>query len=113
MPVAGALNLRGRDTLYGRNWGMRPGTWPFLHFELCYYRAIDYAIEHGLKRVEAGAQGEHKLQRGYLPQPTFSAHYIAHKGLREAVAHYVKEERHGIEAAITELNEASPFKAED
>ena len=66
-PVAGALNLLGREALYGRNWGCR-GDSPFLHFELCYYRAIDFAIEHGLPRVEAGAQGEHKIQRGYLPR---------------------------------------------
>ena len=66
-PVAGALNLAGSEALYGRNWGCR-GDWPFLHFELCYYRAIDWAIEHGLQRVEAGAQGRHKIQRGYLPQ---------------------------------------------
>ncbi len=78
-PVAGALNLAGDEALYGRNWGCH-GDWPFLHFELCYYRAIDWAIEHGLKRVEAGAQGRHKIQRGYLPQPTYSAHWIAHTG---------------------------------
>ena len=76
-PVAGALNLAGSEALYGRNWGCR-GDWPFLHFELCYYRAIDWAIEHGLQRVEAGAQGRHKIQRGYLPKPTYSAHWIAH-----------------------------------
>jgi predicted N-acyltransferase len=111
-PVAGALNLCGRDTLYGRNWGSK-GDYPFLHFELCYYRAIEYAIEHGLKRVEAGAQGEHKLQRGYRPQPTYSAHYIAHKGLRAAIAQFLEQERAGIETAIAELNEASPFKEEN
>ncbi|HEX2944211.1 MAG TPA: GNAT family N-acetyltransferase, partial [Rhodopila sp.] len=70
-PVAGALNLAGSEALYGRNWGCR-GEWPFLHFELCYYRAIDWAIEHGLKRVEAGAQGRHKIQRGYMPKHTYS-----------------------------------------
>ena len=80
MPVAGALNLAGTDTLYGRNWGCI-GDWPFLHFELCYYRAIDYAIAHGLARVEAGAQGRHKIQRGYVPQTTHSAHWIGHPGL--------------------------------
>ena len=74
-PVAGALNLLGRDALYGRNWGAVVDA-PFLHFELCYYRAIDFAIEHGVSRVEAGAQGEHKIQRGYLPCPTYSAHGI-------------------------------------
>ncbi len=92
VPVAGALNLAGTDTLYGRNWGCR-GDWPFLHFELCYYRAIDFAIEHGLARVEAGAQGEHKIQRGYVPCPTWSAHWIAHSGLRRAVADFLVEER--------------------
>jgi len=92
VPVAGALNLAGTDTLYGRNWGCR-GDWPFLHFELCYYRAIDFAIEHGLARVEAGAQGEHKIQRGYVPCPTWSAHWIAHSGLRRAVADFLVDER--------------------
>ena len=96
-PVAGALNLAGDEALYGRNWGCR-GDWPFLHFELCYYRAIDWAIEHGLQRVEAGAQGRHKIQRGYLPKPTYSAHWIAHAGLRRAVANFVEEERAGHQA---------------
>ena len=94
-PVAGALNLAGSEALYGRNWGCR-GDWPFLHFELCYYRAIDWAIEHGLQRVEAGAQGRHKIQRGYLPQPTYSAHWIAHSGLRRAIANFLDDERRGI-----------------
>ena len=83
-PVAGALNLLGRDALYGRNWGCS-GDWPFLHFELCYYRAIDFAIEHGVSRVEAGAQGQHKIQRGYLPRLTYSAHWLSHSGLSRAV----------------------------
>lgn len=91
-PVAGALNLLGADTLYGRNWGCR-GDWPFLHFELCYYRAIEFAIAHGLARVEAGAQGEHKIERGYLPCPTWSAHWIAHAGLSRAVADFLVDER--------------------
>ena len=107
--VAGALNLLGDDALYGRNWGCR-GDWPFLHFELCYYRAIDFAIEHGLKRVEAGAQGEHKIQRGYLPKPTFSAHWIEHPGLRKAVAGYLEQERRAIEQEMEALEEYSPFK---
>ena len=112
-PVAGALNLAGDEALYGRNWGCR-GDWPFLHFELCYYRAIDWAIEHGLKRVEAGAQGRHKIQRGYLPKPTYSAHWIAHTGLRRAVAGFLGEERAGIEAEMAALAEESPFrKGED
>ena len=110
-PVAAALNLMGRDTLYGRNWGCR-GDFPFLHFELCYYRAIDFAIERGLARVEAGAQGEHKIQRGYLPQPTFSAHWIRHAGLARAVAQFLDEERPAILQHMEDLATLSPFKAE-
>jgi predicted N-acyltransferase len=108
-PVAGALNLAGSEALYGRNWGCI-GDWPFLHFELCYYRAIDWAIAHGLRRVEAGAQGRHKIQRGYLPKPTYSAHWIAHTGLRRAVANFVEEERAGIEHDMKRLAEDSPFR---
>jgi uncharacterized protein len=108
-PVAGALNLAGSEALFGRNWGCI-GDWPFLHFELCYYRAIDWAIEHGLKRVEAGAQGRHKIQRGYMPKPTYSAHWIAHAGLRRAVANFVAEERAGIEYDMKRLAEESPFR---
>jgi predicted N-acyltransferase len=108
-PVAGALNLAGSEALYGRNWGCR-GDWPFLHFELCYYRAIDWAIEHGLQRVEAGAQGRHKIQRGYLPKPTFSAHWIGHVGLRRAVGNFVAEEREGIRREMAALAEESPFR---
>ena len=108
-PVAGALNLAGDEALYGRNWGCR-GDWPFLHFELCYYRAIDWAIEHKLPRVEAGAQGRHKIQRGYLPKPTFSAHWIAHAGLRRAIANFVEDERRGIRAEMAALSEQSPFR---
>ena len=110
-PVAGALNLLGRDALFGRNWGC-VGDWPFLHFELCYYRAIDFAIDHGLARVEAGAQGEHKIQRGYLPKPTYSAHWIAHAGLRRAIANFVEEERLERLAQMEALAEYSPFKEE-
>ena len=111
-PVAGALNLAGDEALYGRNWGCR-GDWPFLHFELCYYRAIDWAIEHGLRRVEAGAQGRHKIQRGYLPKPTYSAHWITHTGLRRAVGNFLVEERAGIEAEMAALAEESPFRKSD
>ena len=107
--VAGALNLAGSDTLFGRNWGCR-GEWPFLHFELCYYRAIEFAIANGLKFVEAGAQGEHKIQRGYLPRPTYSAHWIAHRGLRRAIADFLNEERPVICARMAELAELSPFR---
>jgi predicted N-acyltransferase len=107
--VAGALNLLGSDTLFGRNWGCR-GDWPFLHFELCYYRAIDFAIEHGLKRVEAGAQGEHKIQRGYLPSPTYSAHWIGHPGLRRAIDAFLREENAEIDMRMARLGELSPFR---
>ncbi len=110
-PVAGALNLLGREALYGRNWGSLVDL-PFLHFELCYYRAIDFAIEHGLPRVEAGAQGEHKIQRGYLPAPTHSAHWIAHPGLRRAVADFLARERPAMEREIAELATLSPFRKE-
>ena len=108
-PVAGALNLLGREALYGRNWGAVVDA-PFLHFELCYYRAIDFAIEHRLPRVEAGAQGEHKIQRGYLPVPTFSAHWIEHAGLRRAVADFLRHERTAMLNEIEELATLSPFR---
>ena len=108
-PVAGALNLLGRDALYGRNWGAIVDA-PFLHFELCYYRAIDFAIEHGLPRVEAGAQGEHKIQRGYLPRPTYSAHWIEHRGLRRAVGDFLDRERPAMLREIEALGTLSPFR---
>lgn len=108
-PVAGALNLIGGDTLYGRYWGAIEHH-PFLHFEVCYYQAIDYAIEHGLARVEAGAQGEHKLARGYLPQTTYSLHYIEHGGLQQAVAKFLWHEREAIEEDVELYAEAAPFK---
>ncbi len=111
-PVAGALNLVGREALYGRNWGCR-GDWPFLHFELCYYRAIDFAIEHGLSRVEAGAQGEHKIQRGYLPRPTFSAHWIAHPGLRRAIGDFLDQERPAMLAEMAAMAEGGPFRRDE
>jgi len=109
-PIAGALNLIGRDALYGRQWGCLEDV-PFLHFELCYYRAIDFAIERGLSRVEAGAQGEHKIARGYLPSPVYSAHFIADPALRGPVADYLKRERPAVEAEIRGLTEElSPFR---
>jgi predicted N-acyltransferase len=108
-PIAGALNLLGRDTLYGRYWGCTEEV-PFLHFELCYYQAIDAAIARGLSKVEAGAQGEHKLARGYLPTPTFSAHYIPDPGFRRAVADYLEQERRMIAANIEVLEEDSPYR---
>ena len=90
--IAGAINFIGSDALYGRNWGCIEDH-PFLHFEVCYHQAIDFAIAKGLKVVEAGAQGEHKLARGYMPVTMHSAHYIAHPGLRQAVADYLQRER--------------------
>lgn len=110
-PVAGALNLLGADALYGRNWGCVEDL-PFLHFELCYYRAIEFAIAHGIARVEAGAQGEHKIQRGYLPVPTHSAHWIAHPGLRRAVADFLGAERPAMEREMAALATLSPYRRE-
>ncbi|MYZ46666.1 GNAT family N-acetyltransferase [Propylenella binzhouense] len=107
--VAGALNFIGSDTLYGRYWGCTEEH-PFLHFELCYYQAIDYALAHGLQRVEAGAQGAHKLARGYLPATTYSAHYIAHAGLRRAVANYLESERQEVAVHGEILAEHAPFR---
>ncbi|RVT92566.1 GNAT family N-acetyltransferase [Sphingomonas crocodyli] len=109
VPIAGALNLIGGDTLYGRYWGCTEEV-PFLHFELCYYQAIDIAIERGLARVEAGAQGEHKLARGYEPTPTWSAHYIPDPNFRRAVADYLDHERRAIANNIEDLNDYTPFR---
>jgi uncharacterized protein len=110
--VAGALNLLGNDTIYGRNWGGY-GDYKFLHFECCYYQAIEFAIAHRLKRVEAGAQGPHKLQRGYLPVPTYSAHWILDPRFRAAVAQFLERERDMIEQKIEHLAEFSPFRHEE
>ncbi|MGJ8536560.1 MAG: GNAT family N-acetyltransferase, partial [Parasphingopyxis sp.] len=107
--IAGALNLIGADTLYGRYWGCTEDI-PFLHFELCYYQAIDAAIARGLRRVEAGAQGAHKLARGYRPVPTWSAHYFPDPGFRDAVAEFLVAERHAVEREIEFLGEMTPFK---
>jgi uncharacterized protein len=107
--IAGAINFVGSDTLFGRNWGAIEHH-PFLHFEVCYYQAIDFAIQHGLKVVEAGAQGEHKLARGYLPQITWSAHFIADPGLRRAIADYLKRERAYVAEAGRELAASGPFR---
>ncbi len=107
--VAGALNLIGEDTLYGRNWGCL-AHFKNLHFEACYYQAIDFAIERGLKRVEAGAQGQHKIQRGYLPVETYSAHFIADPNFRAAVADFVRRERHAVGEEIEFLADFSPFR---
>lgn len=109
-PIAGALNFIGRDALYGRQWGALEEV-PFLHFELCYYRAIEFAISRGLSRVEAGAQGEHKIARGYLPSPVYSAHHIADPALREPVARYLEGERPAVEAEIAAMTaDLSPFR---
>jgi predicted N-acyltransferase len=107
--IAGAINFIGSDTLYGRHWGCVEDH-PFLHFELCYYQAIQYAIEHKLARVEAGAQGEHKLSRGYLPTTTYSAHYILDQALRRAVDDFLRHERAYVAAAGAELVDAGPFR---
>jgi hypothetical protein len=107
--IAGAINFIGGDTLFGRHWGAIEHH-PFLHFELCYYQAIEFAIQHKLQRVEAGAQGEHKLARGYMPVTTYSAHYIADPSLRRAIADYLKRERAYVAAAGAELAAMGPFR---
>ena len=110
-PIAGALNFIGRDALYGRQWGALEEV-PFLHFELCYYQAIDFAIARGLSRVEAGAQGEHKIARGYLPSPVYSAHFIADPALRDPVARYLDNERPAVEAEMAAMTaDLSPYRA--
>lgn len=108
-PVAAALNFIGRDTLYGRYWGCSEDH-PCLHFELCYYQAIDYAVAHGMARVEAGAQGEHKLARGYLPTPVHSLHWISDPNFREAVARYLQAERRAVDEEIEVLTSYGPFR---
>jgi predicted N-acyltransferase len=108
-PIAGALNLIGADALYGRYWGAIEEV-PFLHFELCYYQAIDAAIARGLARVEAGAQGEHKLARGYVPVTTWSAHYIPDPGFRRAVADFLDREREAVAHEQEFLAELTPFR---
>jgi hypothetical protein len=110
LPIAGALNFIGSDTLYGRYWGTVDEV-PFLHFELCYYQAIQWAIEHGLKCVQAGAQGEHKVARGYEPVVTRSAHFIPNRSFRTAVAQFVEAEREGIAAEIDWLRRDLPYRS--
>jgi predicted N-acyltransferase len=107
--IAGAINFIGGDRLFGRNWGCIEDH-PFLHFEVCYHQAIDFAIERGLKVVEAGAQGEHKLARGYMPVTTHSAHYISHPGLRRAVAEYLERERREVAEVGEYLEDYGPFR---
>jgi uncharacterized protein len=108
-PIAGALNMIGGDCLYGRYWGAVEQH-PCLHFEVCYYQAIEFAIQNKIARVEAGAQGEHKLARGYLPTKTYSAHFIAHRGLRRAIADYLRRERAYVDAAGAQLTELGPYR---
>jgi predicted N-acyltransferase len=108
-PIGGSFHLVGGDCLYGRYWGAVEHQ-PFLHFEMCYYQAIDYAIAHKLQRVEAGAQGEHKLARGYLPTKTYSVHYLADPALRRAVADFLQRERRSVDAACEVLTEHGPYR---
>lgn len=109
IPVAGALNFIGRDTLYGRYWGCTQDH-PCLHFELCYYRAIDWAIAQGLHKVEAGAQGDHKLARGYLPAPVYSLHWVANEGFATAISEYLTAERNAVEEDIEVMTAYGPFR---
>ena len=110
--IAGAINFIGGNTLFGRHWGAIEHH-PFLHFEVCYYQAIDYAIARGLKTVEAGAQGEHKIARGYLPQTTYSAHFIADPSLRHAIKDYLKREHTYVAEMGRELTDAGPFRKDN
>ena len=112
VPIAGALNLVGGNTLYGRYWGCTQDV-PFLHFELCYYQAIDAAIQRGLATVEAGAQGEHKLARGYEPVATWSAHYLPDPNFRRAIADFLRRERESVAADRDYLGEMTPFRRDD
>ncbi len=109
--VAGALNLASATHLFGRNWGCLERA-KFLHFEACYYQAIEHAIEHRLTTVEAGAQGHHKLQRGYLPTETYSLHWLSHPQFHAAIDRYLVDERQGVEAEISVLMDSSPFKSQ-
>jgi hypothetical protein len=109
--IAGAINFIGSECLFGRNWGCIEDH-RFLHFEVCYYQAIDYAIAHGLARVEAGAQGPHKLARGYLPTYTYSAHWIVNQSFRDAVDHFLTQERQYVDEEIAYIEEHSPFRRE-
>ena len=110
--VAAAFNVRGTDTLYGRHWGCSR-KFHSLHFEACYYQGLDYCIKHGLQRFEPGAQGEHKISRGFLPSPTWSAHWIAHEGFREGLTRYLDHERGAVSEYMQELQHHSPFKKPD
>ena len=107
--VAGAICLRGTETLYGRHWGCG-ADYHSLHFEACYYQGIDYCIQHGLQRFEPGAQGEHKISRGFLPTPTWSAHWIAHEGFRKVLTRYTGQESEHMEEYLRELAQHTPYK---
>jgi predicted N-acyltransferase len=107
--IGGSFHMAGGDCLFGRYWGATEHQ-PFLHFEMCYYQAIDYAIAHKLQRVEAGAQGEHKLARGYLPTKTYSVHHLVDPALRRAVAHFLERERANVDAACEVLAEHGPYR---
>lgn len=107
--VAGAFNMRGRDTLYGRHWGCN-ASFDNLHFEVCYYTAIEYCIDQGLAHFEAGAQGEHKLSRGFLPSTTYSAHWLSHPTFSAAIEDFLEHEKQGVEQYINVLGEHSPYK---
>ena len=110
--IAGAINFIGDDALYGRNWGTIEDR-PFLHFEVCYYQAIEFALARGLKRVEAGAQGEHKLARGYRPVVTYSAHEFADHRLASAIEDYLRHERAAVERTIAHYEDRAPFRRGD
>jgi predicted N-acyltransferase len=109
-PIAGALNLIGAHTLYGRYWGCTEEL-PFLHFELCFYQAVEWAIEHGLSSVQAGAQGEHKIARGYEPVITRSAHYIPNSSFRNAIAEFLESERAAVANELAWLREGLPYRS--
>jgi predicted N-acyltransferase len=110
--IAGAINFIGSDTLYGRHWGCIEDH-PFLHFEICYYQAIDWAIAHKKRCIEAGAQGEHKLARGYLPQITYSAHHVVNPSFRNAIEDYLTRERRAVDHENEILKQHSPFRRND
>ncbi len=110
--IAGAINFIGGECLFGRNWGCVEDH-PFLHFEVCYYQAIEFAIDRGLQRVEAGAQGQHKLARGYMPTHTYSAHWIANASFRDAVDNFLSEERRYVDEEIGYIAEHGPFRRSD
>jgi hypothetical protein len=110
--VAGAINFRGHDTLYGRHWGCRED-FHSLHFEACYYQGIEYCIANGLRAFEPGAQGEHKISRGFLPTATWSTHWIRDEGFRSAIGDFLRREQHGMQDYMETLAEQSPYRQVD